>query len=169
MTKILLETIFGISWAIYLGGALIMALVWKPLQKYLPPGQTAIVCQTMGKKYKWIGLGSLGVFGASWLLLGLESLEASSWSNNFSNASIALGLLATILWCTLVYLVLSMGLKIHPNSHVRISATVDDTQKEQIKSSRKAAIKKMDLMLKIELSVALVLSFIIAATGVVKI
>ncbi len=169
MTKILLETVFGVSWAIYLGGALIMSLVWKPVQKYLPPGQTAIVCETMGRKYKWIGLGSLSLFALSWLGLGFQSLLVSKSGLDYSNFTVLLGAVAVILWMALVYLVLSMGLKIHPSSHVRISAVLDSEKRDEIKLARKAAIKKMDLMLKVELMVALLLSFVIALGQVVKI
>ncbi len=187
MTKILLEYIFGVSWSIYFGGALIMFIVWKPLQRYLPPGQTAIICQKMGEKYKWIGLSSLSVFGLSWIFLGLESFNHGSLGSlhfSFNLGEIIVSVVAVSLWGLLVSLVLFMGLKLHPSSHMKIptksfnSASFKSTSfdldsfyisETKTKEIKKAAIKKMDLMLKLELLTSFSLSVILAVTNVVKV
>jgi uncharacterized membrane protein len=54
-----------VSWSTYVGGALVMELVWRPAQQALPPSQTAVACQWMGRRYRWLSLVALLAAGVS--------------------------------------------------------------------------------------------------------
>ena len=140
-----------------------MAIVWKPLQKGLAPQQTAVLCEKMGEKYKWVALSSLSVIGISWILLGLSDHEFfRSGSLGIKGVTYLQGAIGAVCWVGLVVVVMLMGVKLHPNSHKRASLKDAELSLEEMKLRRRKSIKKMDLLLKAELSIALIAVFTLA-------
>ena len=137
--------VFTIEWAVYVGGALFMELVWRPLQRHVPPGQTGVLCNAMGRRYRWLAIASLAAMAATcaaWQVTGGPGrLSLARW--------LALG----AAWVALVALVTVMGLLVHPRSHARLEPGED---RAELKRRRMRSIRVMDVLLRIELGVALV-------------
>ena len=137
--------VFTIEWAVYVGGALFMELVWRPLQRHVPPGQTGVLCNAMGRRYRWLAIASLVAIAATcgaWQVTGGPGeLSPARW--------LALG----AAWVVLASLVTVMGLLVHPRSHARLEQGED---RAELKRRRMRSIRVMDVLLRIELGVALV-------------
>jgi hypothetical protein len=136
---------FTVEWAVYVGGALFMELVWRPVQRHVPPGQTGVLCHTMGRRYRWLALACLGAIAATWAAWqeagGPGAVSVARWS----------GLAAA--WLALVALVVVMGLLVHPRSHDRLREGED---RAELRRRRLRSIRVMDALLRVELAVALV-------------
>ncbi len=134
--------LFTLEWAVYVGGALFMELVWRPLQRHVPPQQTGVLCNSMGRRYRWLALACLVAMAATGAAWQLDGGGLAAWR--------AGGLAAA--WGSLVALVAGMGLLVHPRSHARLQPGED---RAALRRRRQRAIKVMDVMLRAELAVAL--------------
>ena len=143
--RVLLGSAFTLAWSLYLGGVLVMELIWRPLQRDLAPAQTGVMCLKMGRRYRWFALGTLGLTGATALGLALAKGGPSS-------AAPPLGLAS---WTCLLSLVLLMGLLLHPGSHRKARVPADPAAVAASRRRRTRAIRTMNVMLRMELSVAL--------------
>ncbi len=129
------------GWCSYLGGVLVMELVWRPVQAHIPPSQTGALCATMGRRYRWMALAALGVTAIGQLIA-------------FGPPGFALA----AGWGVLVALIVSMGLFVHPQSHARWAASAAPAQQARARQRRLGAIKVMGALLRIEVAVALLLA-----------
>lgn len=157
MTRTALGYLFTVEWAVYLGGALFMELVWRPLQRHLAPAQTGALCNAMGRRYRWLALVSLGliaVTAVAWQVVGGSAPPASDGAGAARAGSVeawrAVVLAGT--WAVLVALVTAMGLLVHPRSHARVRRAEDAAA---LRRRRLRAIRAMDVLLRAELAVAL--------------
>lgn len=151
-----------LSWATYVGGALVMEFIWRPAQQHLPPSQTAVACQWMGRRYRWVALWSLLGAGAS----GLGRLVASgqmSFSSPVFSEPLVLSdsygrtiLAATVLWAVMLGTVGLLSLVAHPALHVRMRSDMSDEERTAARSAVMKAIKRMDIVLRVDLVLAAV-------------
>ena len=86
MIRTALGYLFTVEWAVYVGGALFMELVWRPLQRHVPPAQTGVLCNAMGRRYRWLALGSLGLIAATAVEHGLPVVTQDSDYDQISRA-----------------------------------------------------------------------------------
>ncbi|NNN21115.1 MAG: hypothetical protein HKL80_03830 [Acidimicrobiales bacterium] len=167
--KVFLLFVFGLGWSVYLGGALVMAWVWRPLQKGLPPGQTGILCLKMGRIYKYLALVSLGLVAVSWAILGLIDhhgvLIGSNGVFEVGVSGLLRGIIGAAVWLALVGFVLFMGVFLHPSSHVRAETNQGEAGREKMKEMRLKSISRMNKVLKAELATALVATLIMALSS----
>lgn len=154
MIRTALGYLFTVEWAVYVGGALFMELVWRPLQRHVPPAQTGVLCNAMGRRYRWLALGSLGLIAATavaWQVVGGPTSPVSGVAAGGAVAAWRSAGLAAI-WAVLVALVAAMGLLVHPRSHARRRP---DEDSDELRRLRLRAIRVMDVLLRVELGVAL--------------
>ena len=142
MTRSVLGYLFTVEWAVYLGGALFMELVWRPLQRHVPPGQTGVLCNAMGRRYRWLALSCLAALAVTAIVWQAVGGGLGAWR--------AAGLAGA--WTALVALVAGMGLLVHPRSHARQRPGED---RAVLRQRRLRAIRIMDAMLRVELVVAM--------------
>lgn len=142
-----------LAWSVYLGGALVMELVWRPAQDGMPMSQIGVACRVMGRRYRWIALSMLGVIGVTGLaLLPGRPPGALTLSTGLGRTIVAL----VACWIALVALVVGMAFLAHPALHARTSASVSPDERSQARARVGSSIRRMDLMLRLELGVALV-------------
>jgi uncharacterized membrane protein len=151
VTRTVLGYLFTIEWAVYVGGALFMELVWRPLQRHVPPGQTGAMCLAMGRRYRWLALACLALIAGTalaWSAVGGELAPGAGRRSTVPWSTVALG----AAWVVLVGLVATMGLLVHPRSHARSHRGQDEGE---VRRRRLRAIRLMDVLLRVELAVAL--------------
>lgn len=161
MTRTVLGYLFTVEWAVYVGGALFMELVWRPLQRHVPPAQTGALCNAMGRRYRWLALGSLGLIAATaiaWQVAGGPTLRASGVAGGGAAAEWRIAGLVAV-WVVLVALVAAMGLLVHPRSHARHRPGEDS---DELRRLRLRSIRFMDVLLRVELGVALAGALVVA-------
>lgn len=151
----------AVAWATYVGGAIVMEVVWRPAQRLLPAAQTAVACQVMGRRYRWLALGALGTIGvAAVARLGDRSTEHSlALSDPYGRTVAALA----ACWVVVVALVAAMAFFAHPALHVRTAAGLDPAARAAARAEVARAIRRMDVSLRTELVVALLAAFLGAA------
>ncbi len=165
MTWEALWAYFGLlAWAVYLGGALVMELVWRPVQEHLPMGQISVACQQMGRRYRWIALTMLIVAGVSAVaeLAGRAPDVSLSPDDPYGRTVLVLG----ALWVTLVGIVGLMAFLAHPALHVRMASDLDPEARAAARARVERAIGRMNRCLRAELVVALVATFVVATLTV---
>ncbi len=158
----LLAGLHALCWATYVGGAIVMEVVWRPAQEDLPGAQTAVACQRMGLRYRWIALVSLIGAGATGLALLFDAghlatsapviREPLSWSTSYGRTMAALALTWALLMITLALLTFVA----HPALHVRMSIELTESERLQARERVGRAIRRMDRILRLDLGVALV-------------
>jgi len=156
---------FGLlSWAVYLGGALVMEFVWRPAQEHLPMAQIGVACQQMGRRYRWIALTMLVVAGGSAVaeLMARVPVVSLSPHDRYGRTVLVLG----ACWVTLVGLVGMMAFLAHPALHVRMPGDLDPEARAAARARVARAIGRMDRCLRAELVVALVTTFVVATLAV---
>ena len=150
MMRVVLGFAFMLAWALYLGGSVAMELVWRPVQRYLPPGQVNVVCQRMGRRYRWIALASLAVAGgASALVLPRSRFTLSSAYGRTAWACAAC-------WALLALGVMTMAWLAHPALHLRHDASLSGAELAAARQRTRRAIRRMDVLLRADIAVALV-------------
>lgn len=151
MTRTVLGYLFTVEWAVYVGGALFMELVWRPLQRHVPPGQTGAMCLAMGRRYRWLALACLALIAGTAVAWSAAGGDLAAGSGNRSAAPWSTAALGAA-WAVLVGLVVVMGLLVHPRSHARSRRGQDEGE---VRRRRLQAIRLMDVLLRVELAVAL--------------
>ncbi len=141
-----------LAWSVYLGGALVMELVWRPAQEGLPMSQIGVACRRMGRRYRWIALSMLGLIGAVGLPLVLTGDGPLAVSTRHGRT--VAGLVAC--WLVLAALVSGMAFLAHPALHSRTSAGMSPEERERARARVGRSIRRMDVLLRLELGVALV-------------
>ena len=142
-----------LAWSVYLGGALVMELVWRPAQEHMPMSQIGVACQRMGRRYRWIALAMLCVIGVTSLtMLPGRAPDTLTLSSRFGRSVLTL----VLLWFVLVALVASMAFSAHPALHVRMSSDLDPDARAAARAEVGRAIRRMDRILRSELVIALV-------------
>ncbi|HEY4928674.1 MAG TPA: hypothetical protein VIH95_05945 [Acidimicrobiales bacterium] len=157
--RVALGFLFTLAWAVYLGGALAMELVWRPVQRDIPPSQIGAMCRWMGRRYRWLGLGALGLAAVTWLAwrgLGGTVLLASRPAAAVPPAASGWPVAAMVAcWGCLAALVLAMGVLLHPRSHARWRAGAHAADAAAARRRKVRALRTMDVLLRVELAVAL--------------
>lgn len=156
---------FGLlAWAVYLGGALAMELVWRPVQEHLPMAQIGVACQQMGRRYRWVALTMLMVAGGSAVAELVARVPDVSLSPGDPYGRTVL--VAGACWVTLVGIVGMMAFLAHPALHVRMASDLDPEARAAARARVARAIGRMDRCLRAELVVALVATFVVATLTV---
>ncbi len=164
--RVTLGYLATVGWSVYLGGAIAMELVWRPVQPDLPPAQTGVVCQRMGQRYRWVALGGLGLLAASWGAATGGRLELAAGVGGGGATAGGWGdVLLVLCWAALVGLVLLMGILVHPLSHRRGPAGASDAVLAESRRRRQRAIRIMNVLLRTELALALLTTLLLAAPG----
>jgi uncharacterized membrane protein len=138
-----------VSWSTYVGGALVMELVWRPAQQALPPSQTAVACQWMGRRYRWLSLVALLAAGVS----GVARLDGAP---DLGTSRGRLVVLVVVLWALLLGVLGLLAVAAHPALHVRTPATMSEDDRAAARQEVRRAIRRMDLLLRLELTLALI-------------
>ncbi len=169
--RVLFGFLLGASWAVYLGGLLVMEFVWRPVQRHLPPAQTGVVCQKMGRMYRWLSLGALGIVALTcfaWHGVASPTYGAAGAHSVAQGGLPAVGWAAWLGLASLVILaslVFGMGLALHPTSHKRAAASVDTEGAAANRERRLRAIRFMNIALRAELVIALGATAVAALPG----
>lgn len=150
----------AVSWAVYVGGALVMELVWRPAQADLPPSQTAVACQWMGRRYRWLALLALLGAGASGFARVADAAARTpgspadplSWSTSYGRTLLAL----VVLWVVLLGVLAILSVVAHPALHGRTTADMPEPERQAARRRVQRAIRRMDRLLRVELGLALV-------------
>ena len=153
-----------LAWAVYLGGELVMELVWRPVQEHLPMAQIGVACQQMGRRYRWIALTMLVVTGvaAGASLVAREPGVSLSPADPYGRTLLLLG----VCWMTLLGIVGLMAFLAHPALHVRMASDLDPAARAIARERVARAIWRMDRCLRAELVVALLATFVAATLTV---
>lgn len=138
-----------VAWGVYVGGALAMELLWRPAQRHLPPGQTNVVCQRMGRRYRWLALGVLAVAAAATVSGGDVTISLTSGRGR-------LGVALTACWVLLVGGVTAMAFFAHPALHARTSPSMSAEDRAAARERVRHAIRRMDVLLRLDLAVSMV-------------
>ncbi|MCC7078471.1 MAG: hypothetical protein IT198_15215 [Acidimicrobiia bacterium] len=139
-----------VGWSVYLGGAILMEVVWRPSQVHIPPSQVNVVCSRMGRRYRWVSFAALLVIAASGIALLFESGSPLVLSTGYARTLLALALL----WVILVGLLGVLAVAAHPALHVRTPASMSDEARRAARESVRRAIRRMDVLLRVELGLA---------------
>lgn len=142
------------SAALYLGGAISMELLLRHAQRYLPGPQTAVTCQVSGKVWKRWGQGALLVWGASTLGLLAWVLPRA--------LSRALGTAFFVVWIALAGVLATLSLVAHPALAQRIRPNASSEERLRAREELKRAIRRMDVLLRVELALASLLTLLTA-------
>lgn len=167
--RIVIGFAFTVALSVYLGGALVMELVWRPAQRDLPPPQVGVLCQRMGRRYRWVALGALGLLAVAWTAwraLGRATVPLPAGvapAQLLAGASLVT--LAAACWGVLVALVLAMGVLLHPRSHWRGRAGAGGTGAIETRRRRLRAMRVMEVLLRVELAVALAATALAVVSG----
>ncbi len=151
----------GLCWATYVGGALVMEFVWRPAQQDLPGAQTAVACQRMGLRYRWIALASLLGVAVSGVGLLFEAghlatsapvvRESLSLSAGYGRTMAALG----VVWVALMANLALLTFIAHPGLHVRMTTDLTESEMRRAREKVGRAIRRMDRVLRFDLGLAL--------------
>jgi len=148
--------VLTLAWALYLGGTMTMELVWRPVQRCLPPGQVNVLCQRMGRRYRWIALGSLALAGCALA----PALRRPHLLSSAYGRTVVAGLFC---WALLAAGVLTMALLAHPALHVRQHASLSAEERAVARARTRRAIRRMDVLLRSEIVLALVAALLAAS------
>ncbi len=160
MTSTAWSFVHIVSWSVYAGGTIVMELVWRPAQEHLPASQTAVACQWMGRRYRWLALTALLAAGVSgFVLLGRHdarsehaAVDVLSWSTSYGRTVLAL----IAVWMVLLAVLASLSVIAHPALHARTSSSLSEIERQAARLQVQRAIRRMDLILRLEVSLTLV-------------
>lgn len=151
--RTVLAALHALGWAAYLGGALFMELVWRPAQEHVPPSQINVVCQRMGRRYRWLALSALALIALSGAGLVLAEPPARRPPLSVGEPYWAVMLALALCWATLVTLVSVMAVVAHPALHARTPAAMTPEERTAARDEVRRAIRRMDVLLRCELGV----------------
>lgn len=149
----LLASLHTVGWAVYFGGAASMELLWRPAQEEIPPSLVNVVCQRMGRRYRWIALAALALIGATGLAQLAEADLLTPGSFSPSDRYGRTLLLATLGWSALVAIVVTLAIVAHPALHVRTSGEATPEERAASRAAVARAIRRMDVFLRLDLAV----------------
>jgi len=147
--RVFLGFALTLAWALYLGGTVTMELVWRPVQRYLPPGQVNVLCQKMGRRYRWIALASLAIAGGALA----PALRRPHLLSSPYGRTVCAGFAC---WALLAAGVLTMALLAHPALHLRHDASLSAEEHAVARERTRRAIRRMDVLLRSEIVLAFV-------------
>lgn len=143
------------AWAIYAGGAFAMEAIWRRTQPSLPQSQIAVACQWMGRRYRWMAAIALGAAAA-----GGSGVEATAGSDPGPA-----GPLVWLGWLALVFVLALITFVGHPSLHVRSGADLSDEERAAARAEVARAIRRMDVLLRVDLVLAALTLLALAATA----
>lgn len=149
---LIVSTVHGLAWSVYVGGAICMELVLRYAQKFMKPSQVAVVCQKSGRRYRWWSLFCLLALLVSGILLA--NRDGASYDPRTIAGFALWGLIG--LWAVQMFILGLLSFRIHPDMHARLTT---DMTPEQMKIERArvgVAISRMDTTVRIELFCAIV-------------
>lgn len=140
------------GWATYLGGALVMELVWRPAQDHMPASQIAEACRWMGRRYRWVAATALGATGISGAGLVAGDGRPLDLATPYGRTVAALALM----WLAMVASLAAITFLGHPGLHVRMPADLSEPEREAAREEVRRAITRMDRLLRVDLLLAIV-------------
>lgn len=140
-----------LGWSTYIGGALVMELIWRPAQEAMPQSQIAVACQWMGRRYRWVAAVSLALIGLTGAVMLVHSDEPLTVSSSWGRTMVAL----IVVWFALVFTLGAITFYGHPSLHTRMSADASDEEREASRERVRRAIARMDKLLRLDLFLAL--------------
>lgn len=141
-----------VGWSTYVGGALVMEFVWRPAQDAMPQSQIAVACRWMGRRYRWIAACSLAVLAVSGVGLAARSEHQLTLSTSWGRTACAL----VLVWLALAATLGAITFHGHPSLHTRMRADLPEEERRAAREQVRRAIGRMDLLLRIDLALALV-------------
>jgi uncharacterized membrane protein len=140
----------ALGWSFHFGGALLMEVVWRPAQLGMPQSQIGVACQWMGRRYRWLSAGSLGVLGISGAVMAVRSEQSLSLAHAYGR------LLAVLvaLWLALAVVLTVLALSAHPGLHARMAPDASDEERRAARAQVARAIVRMDRLLRLELALS---------------
>jgi uncharacterized membrane protein len=146
----LLSWAHALGWSFHFGGALLMELVWRPAQLGMPQSQIGVACQWMGRRYRWLSAGALGVLGVSGAVMVVRSDESLSLAHAYGRTLVVL----MLLWLALVVVLTVLSLSAHPGLHARMAPDATDEERRAARAEVARAIVRMDRLLRLELALS---------------
>lgn len=145
------QTLWGfvhvVSWATYVGGAVVMEFVWRPTQEHLPMSQIGVACQWMGRRYRWVAL--LALIGAG--VSGVALVRTGPTGD-----SVVTPVILAVCWLVLAATLAMLTFVTHPGLHARTTADMTEPERLAARNQVRLAMRRMDLVLRIDLVIALV-------------
>lgn len=141
-----------VGWSTYIGGALVMELIWRPAQNAMPQSQIAVACQWMGHRYRWIAALSLAALAVSGVGLLATSDHELTLSTSWGRTTWAL----ILVWVALAATLAAIAFYGHPSLHTRMRADLTDDERRAAREQVRRGIRRMDVLLRIDLALALV-------------
>jgi len=133
------------------GGAICMELVLRHAQNYMPPSQIAVVCQNSGRKYRWWSCLCLGILLLTGGLLVAYRQQAPEQDSPYW----MILTVVCVVWIMQVLILAMLAYRIHPDMHLRVSASMSAAEISQERQRVAAAIVNMDIAVRVELLCAL--------------
>lgn len=140
-----------LGWSTYVGGALVMELVWRPAQEAMPQSQIAVACQWMGRRYRWTAAVALALIGISGVAMVLRGDERLTWSTPWGRTVTAL----IIVWLAMSVVLATITFSGHPGLHARMPPDATDEERDAAREQVRRAISRMDRLLRLDLLLAL--------------
>lgn len=140
-----------LGWSTYIGGALVMELIWRPAQEEMPQSQIAVACQWMGRRYRYVATAALAVMGITGVALVVSSDEAITLSTSWGRTVVAL----IVVWFAMALTLASITFYGHPSLHTRMPANATDEERKASRERVRRAIRRMDILLRLDLFLAL--------------
>lgn len=150
MIDTLLAWTHALGWSFHFGGALVMELVWRPAQEGMPQSQIGVACQWMGRRYRWLSAGALGVLGLSGAVMAARSDQSLSLGHAYGRT---LALLV-VLWVALGAVLTVLALSAHPGLHARMAPDATPDERQAARALVARAIVRMDRLLRLELALS---------------
>ncbi len=147
-----------LGWSTYIGGALVMEIIWRPAQDAMPQSQIAVACQWMGRRYRWVAAVSLGLIGVSGAPMVIRD-HALVWSSGRGLTTIAV----ILVWVLMAVNLGAITFYGHPSLHTRMAADATEDERRAARERVRRAITRMDKLLRLDLWLALVAALLGAA------
>lgn len=155
-----LAVLHALGWAAYLGGAAFMELVWRPVQEHIPPSQINVLCQRMGRRYRWFALTMLALIAVSGVALVAAAPAGERPPVSLGESYWRTMLALVLCWAALVTLVSVMAVVAHPALHARTPADMTPEERAVAREQVRRAIRRMDVLLRCELGVGIAAAFL---------
>lgn len=140
-----------LAWAVYVGGAITMELVLRHAQQFMRPSQVAVVCQRSGRSYRWWSFYALLVLLATGIPLAWN--RPGGFDPGGATGAVTWAL--CVVWLVQLGLLALLAFKVHPDMHARADATMSEAEIKEERQRIGQAIRRMDLVVRIELAGAI--------------